>query len=255
MAIGWLLRAPTFFAPLEVFYIFLDCPSSCYAAQQKKTFNMYAHPVRTVMFQRVCGFCFRECSHFAYCGQQLAVLACSDHVDDAERSKRVWMGMNGEVWYDDIKDEPLFAQTDILTKDVSVKRKEMVIDEHGIETNKIDTVGWTIHKPFLPDGEDKTRVVCRLKDTWAVWVEQKRQLYEKWIPIQDLKMSLAEDAHAWVDELEKKLAHGMYRADLEAFAAAGSTFLRERLAPGVSLINHKEYGLGRVFEIEEEEKE
>jgi len=220
---------------------------------------MYAHPVRTVMFERICGFCIRECSHFAYCGEKLAVLACSDHVDDAERSKRVWMGMRGEVWYDDIKNEPLFAQTDILTKDVHVMRKEMVIDEHGVETNKIDTVGWTIRKPFLPDGDDKSRIVCRLKsrgkDTWAVWVEQKLQCYEKWIPIQDLKMSLAEDAHAWVDDLEKKLASGLYTADLEAFAAAGSTFLRERLAPGVRLMNHKEYGLGRVLEMEEEEKE
>ena len=171
----------------------------------------------------------------------------------------MWMGMRGEVWYDDIKNEPLFAQTDILTKDVHVMRKEMVVDEHGVETNKIDTAGWTIRKPILPDGDDKSRIVCRLKsrgkDTWAVWVEQKLQCYEKWIPIQDLKMSLAEDAHAWVDDLEKKLASGLYTADLEAFAAAGSTFLRERLAPGVRLMNHKEYGLGRVLEMEEEEKE
>jgi hypothetical protein len=181
---------------------------------------MFAKPVRTVFLARVCGFCDDDATYFAYCDIQLAVLACPKHIECAKKSKNVWLGQNGRVWFKDIKDEPLFAQTDILTQDIVVKRSPKMVE--GVLTSIIDVDGWKIRKPFAQD--DGALTVCIVKGQWMVNVVNIEEDAAKWIPMHELKMSLVEDNHAFVDEMIAKLAGNIYKTDLDQFVIGGYTY-------------------------------
>jgi hypothetical protein len=169
---------------------------------------------------RICGFCDKDADYFAYCDINLAVLACTKHIDYAKKSKILWLGQNNRVWFKHIKGEPLFSQTDVLDKDVVVKRSPKMVD--GVLISNIDVDGWKIRTPFIMDGG--AQVVLRIKGEWHINVVNQMLDAEKWIPLQDLKMSLEADKHGFVDELEAKLSANIYKAEMDAFVDAGSVF-------------------------------
>lgn len=208
--------------------------------------TLCAWPTRTVLFRPICAYCGKEESFYAYCDFRLAVLACDDpeHRLLAERDAKSWLHKNGLVRHNDYTQEPLFQETDLLTRDVHVPRS----------SGKIDTEGWKIQTPSYVDyafvrlGGDEKK--------WHIPVI-KEDLLQKCIKIQDLKLSLPEDKHALVDAFEAKLVHGFYLAESLAYdeakklqeeqdnpvASSTKPLTQDNIQPCI----HPVYGIGRVF--------
>jgi hypothetical protein len=92
----------------------------------------------------------------------------------------------------------------------------------GVLTSIIDVDGWKIRKPFAQD--DGALTVCIVKGQWMVNVVNIEEDAAKWIPMHELKMSLVEDKHAFVDEMIAKLVSNIYKTDLDQFVIGGYTY-------------------------------
>ena len=172
--------------------------------------KLCALPVRTVMFQPICAYCTKSETFYAYCDFQMAVLACADpkHQAWAERDAKAWLGRNKCVSPKEYMEDPLFQETDLLSRDVVVQRSsgEMEID------------GWTIREPCYTEP-----AMIRFREgdkAWVVLVIKKEEGIQKDIPVRDLKLSLTEDKHGLVDAFEARLFAGFYSAEVEAYEQA-----------------------------------
>jgi hypothetical protein len=209
--------------------------------------KLCALPVRTVMFRPICAYCGKSEKHYAHCDIQLAVLACGDpeHQAWADRDAQAWLGRHGYVRPKHYKEDPLFQETDLLSRDVAVKRS----------SGEIELDGWIIRKPYVDDAALMTFYAA--KEQWVVPVGNASEDIIKAIPVSELKMSLPEDKHGLVDAFELRLKTGFYRAAMLAYDEAlqqqkemeGPTVsaLAPRVEDRIVPMFHPEYGVGRVF--------
>jgi hypothetical protein len=209
--------------------------------------KLCAVPVRTVMFRPICAYCQKPERHYALCNVQLAVLACGnpEHQAWADRDAQAWLGRNRHVRPKHYREDPLFKETDLLSRDVAVPRSSGAIDHEG----------WTIRKPYCDDAALITFYAA--KGVWVVPVGNADEVIEKHIPVSDLKLSLPEDKHGLVDAFELRLKAGFYRAAMQAYevallqqkemeeptAEAAAPQAEDNIFPAF----HPEYGHGRVF--------
>lgn len=209
--------------------------------------KLCAVPVRTVMFRPICAYCGKKEEHYAECDVQLAVLACGDpeHQAWADRDAEAWLGRRQSVRPEKYREDPLFKDTDLLSRDVVVPRSSGAIDHEG----------WKIRKPYCEDAALISFYAD--KGVWVVPVRNASEDIEKHIPVSDLKMSLPEDKHGLVEMFELRLKAGFYRAAMQAYEEA----LQQQkdmqpptagpVAPEAEdyIIDafHPEYGYGRVF--------
>lgn len=209
--------------------------------------KLCALPVRTVMFKAICAYCEKCEEYYAHCDVQLAVLACGDpeHQAWADRDARAWLGRHSLVRAKDYREDPLFKDTDLLSRNVVVKRSSGVIDRGG----------WTIRKPYFHDAALITFYTT--EEVWAVPVGNASEEVVKAIPVSELKLSLPEDKHGLVDAFELRLKAGFYRAAMLAYEEALEAQkemeepTEEAAAPSVedNIVSafHPEHGYGRVF--------
>ena len=209
--------------------------------------KLAANPVRTVMFSPTCAYCGKPEKHWVYCDVQLAVLACGDpeHQAWADRDAQAWLGRHGYVRPKHYREDPLFKETDLLSREVAVKRS----------SGEIELDGWIIRKPYVDDAALMTFYAA--KEQWVVPVGNASEDIIKAIPVSELKMSLPEDKHGLVDAFEAKLIHGFYRAAMKAHEEAleaqkemenpGSTGPRNELADCFEYRLHPVHGPMRVF--------
>lgn len=193
------------------------------------------------MFQPICAYCGKAESFYAQCDFRLAVLACDDseHQRMAERDAKSWLHKNGRVRREDYTQDPLFHDTDLLTRDVHVPRN----------SGNIDKEGWKIRNPSYTD----YAFVQYDKGKWYIPVIKEDGL-QKGIKIQDIKLSLPEEKHALVDAFEAKLIQGFYLAESLAYDEAkrlqgeqDNSVVQGNIQPCI----HPVYGVGRVFVPEE----
>jgi hypothetical protein len=203
-----------------------------------------AEPTRTVMFRPICSYCGKNESYYANCDFQLSVIACDDpqHRAMADRDAKAWLHRNHFVRPQHYKGDPLFQQTNLLKEDVQVKRS----------SGAIDKIGWTIRAPGFND----TAMVSFIDGAWAIPVINNEELIQKYIHVQELKMSLPEDKHPLVDMFEARLQVGFYIAEANAY---DKVLLAERKnenpyvdaqyqEDNIVTIFHPVYGVGRVFD-------
>lgn len=198
-----------------------------------------AYPIRLVMFQPLCLYCKKPETYSATCDYQLAILACEEHKAWADNDSKAWLDRNRRVRAEDYIREPLFQETDILHIDIKVKRKGGTIDEQG----------WRIERPRY--GNDA--YIQNIENIWAIPVTNNKNDLRKYIPLEDLKMSLPEDKHALVDALDARLEMGLYsaeRLEYEKLYNASHEAPKEDL--NICKVVHPEYGAGRVFTPPEE---
>ena len=209
--------------------------------------KLCALPVRTVMFRPICAYCGKSEKHYAYCDIQLAVLACGnpEHQAWADRDAQAWLGRHGYVRPKHYREDPLFKETDLLSREVAVKRS----------SGEIELDGWIIRKPYVDDAALITFYAA--KEQWVVPVGNASEDIIKAIPVSELKMSLPEDKYGLVDAFELRLKAGFYRAAMLAYDEALQQ-QKEMEEPSVGALEplaedrivpmfHPEYGVGRVF--------
>jgi hypothetical protein len=202
-------------------------------------------PIRMVMFSPVCGYCGKPSDYTVSCDYKLAILACEDshHKQMAERDAKAWLFYNKKVKYKDYSKDPLFPKTDILDSCIKVKRT----------SGNIDT-DWTILKPSFMDSSDLEYI----NGIWTIPVIRVRDNIKKYIPIEDLKLSIPEDKYSLVDALVNKLQEGgFYLQDANAYedALAQEKELENPsiskndplIANFIDVVVHPVYGIGRVF--------
>ena len=209
--------------------------------------KLCAVPVRTVMFRPICAYCQKPERHYAFCDVQLAVLACGnpEHQAWADRDAQAWLGRNGRVRPKHYREDPLFKETDLLSRDVAVPRSSGAIDREG----------WTIRKAYCEDAALITFYAA--KGVWVVPVGNADEDIIKAIPVSELKMSLPEDKHGLVDAFELRLKAGFYSEAMQAYELALQQQKEmeeptaEAAAPqaedNIRTTFHPEYGHGRVF--------
>jgi hypothetical protein len=197
--------------------------------------KLCAVPVRTVMFRPVCAYCGKSEKYYANCDVKLAVLACGnpEHQAWADRDAQAWLGRNRSVRPKHYREDPLFKETELLSRDVVVPRKRAAqCDECGGRaaypsgggqecakcTGTPDHEGWTIRKPYCDDAA----LITFYADigVWLVPVGNVSEDLVKAIPVSDLKLSLPEDKHGLVDAFELRLKAGFYRAAMRAYEEA-----------------------------------
>ena len=198
-----------------------------------------AYPIRLVMFRPLCLYCGKPETYSATCDYKLSILACEEHKAWADNDSKAWLDRNGYVRVEDYIQEPLFQETDILRIDVKVKRKGGTIDEEG----------WTIQRPTYGN----YAYIKNIENTWAVPVTKKDDDLYKYIPLEELKMSLPEDKHPLVDALDAKLSTRLYSAErLEYDTLYGASSKEPKEDANICEVVHPEYGGGRVFAPPEE---
>lgn len=234
--------------------------------------KLCAVPVRTVMFRPICAYCEKSEKHYAYCDVQLAVLACGDpqHQAWADRDAQAWLGRNGRVRPKHYREDPLFKDTDLLSRDVAVPRARAAeCDACGGRaaypsgggpkcatcTGTPDREGWVIRKPYYDDAALITFYAA--KDVWVVPVGNASEDLVKSIPVSELKLSLPEDKYGLVDAFELRLKAGFYRAAMRAYEEAlqqqkemeepTADALKPQAEDYIIDAFHPEYGYGRVF--------
>jgi hypothetical protein len=234
--------------------------------------KLCAVPVRTVMFRPICAYCQKPERHYAYCDVKLAVLACGnpEHQAWADRDAEAWLGRHGYVRPKHYKEDPLFKETDLLSREVAVPRARAAgCDVCGGRaaypsgggpkcatcTGTPDREGWTIRKAYCDDAALITFYAD--KGVWVVPVGNAEEMIEKHIPVSDLKLSLPEDKHGLVDAFELRLKAGFYRAAMQAYDLAlmqqkeMEEPTAEAAAPqaedNIRTAFHPQYGHGRVF--------
>ena len=234
--------------------------------------KLCAVPVRTVMFRPICAYCQKPERHYAFCDVQLAVLACGnpEHQAWADRDAEAWLGRHRYVRPNHYREDPLFKETDLLSREVVVPRTRAAQCDDcggraaypsggGPECAKCagtpDHQGWTIRKPYWDDAALITFYAA--KGVWVVPVGNAEEVIEKHIPVSDLKLSLPEDKHGLVDAFELRLKAGFYRAAMQAYelalmqqkemeeptAEAAAPQAEDNIVPAF----HPTYGHGRVF--------
>ena len=209
--------------------------------------KLCAVPVRTVMFTPVCAYCGKSEEHYANCDVQLAVLACGnpEHQAWADRDAQAWLGRHGYVRPKHYREDPLFKETDLLSREVAVKRS----------AGPTDFEGWVITKPYY--GES-AHVYFRDSDAvWTIHVSKPSEELVKRIPVGDLKMSLPEDKHGLVDAFELRLNAGFYKDAMQAYEEAleaqkemedpNAGALVEKVEDYIIGVVHPTCGKGRVF--------
>ena len=209
--------------------------------------KLCAVPVRTVMFRPICAYCGKSERHYALCDVQLAVLACGDpeHQAWADRDAQAWLGRHGCVRPKHYREDPLFKETELLSRDIAVPRSSGAIDREG----------WTIRKPYCDDSALITFYAA--KEVWVVPVGNASEVLEKAIPVSDLKLSLPEDKHGLVDAFELRLKAGFYRDAVKAYDEAleqqkemeepTAGALAPQAEDNIVRMFHPEYGVGRMF--------
>lgn len=198
-----------------------------------------AYPIRLVMFRPLCLYCGKPETYTATCNYQLGILACEEHKAWADNDSKAWLDMNGCVRAEDYTQEPLFQETDILHTDVKVKRKGGTIDEQG----------WKIEHPR----HGNYAYIKNIENIWAIPVTKNDDNLYKYIPLEDLKMSLPEDKHALVDALNAKLSSGLYSAERLEYDKLYSPLHKEpKEEANIHEVVHSVYGAGRVFTPPEE---
>jgi len=195
-----------------------------------------AYPIRLVMFRPLCLYCGKPETYSATCDYQLGILACEEHKAWADNDSKAWLDRNRRVRAKDYIREPLFQETHILYIDVKVKRTG----------GTIDLEGWRIE-----DGENA--YIQHIENIWAIPVRNNKIDRFKYIPLEDLKMSLPEDKHPLVDALDARLETGLYSAErLEYEKLYNASHEAPKEDPNIRVVVHKEYGVGRVFDPPEE---
>lgn len=209
--------------------------------------KLCALPVRTVMFRPVCAYCGKPEEHYAHCYIKLAVLACGDpeHQAWADRDAEAWLGRHKYVRYKHYKEDSLFQLTDLLSRDVTVKRS----------SGEIEMDGWVITKPSV----DEPALLCfrEFDGLWVIPVIKSEEGIQKHIPVRDLKMSLTEDKHGLVDAFEAKLVAGFYLPAMRAYEAALEAQKEMEEPTTAALLPqaedyivpalHRDYGVCRMF--------
>lgn len=209
--------------------------------------KLCAVPVRTVLFRPICAYCGKSEKHYANCDVQLAVLACGnpEHQAWADRDAQAWLGRHGYVRPKHYREDPLFKDTNLLSREVVVPRSSGAIDREG----------WVITKPYI----DESALICfdKSEQLWTVHVSNTAEEIVKRISVRDLKLSLPEDKHGLVDAFELRLKRGFYRAAMRAYdealeqqkemneptAEAAAPRVEDSIVPAF----HPTYGYGRVF--------
>lgn len=234
--------------------------------------KLCALPVRTVMFRPICAYCGKKEAHYAHCDIQFAVLACDnpEHQAWADRDAQAWLGRNGRVRPKHYREDPLFKDTDLLSRDVAVPRTRAAECDAcggraaypsggGPECAKCagtpDHEGWKIRKPYCEDAALISFYAA--KGVWVVPVRNASEDIEKHIPVSDLKLSLPEDKHGLVEMFELRLKAGFYSAAVRAYeealqqqkemeeptAEAAVPRMEDNIFPAI----HPTYGMCRVF--------
>jgi hypothetical protein len=243
--------------------------------------KLCAVPVRTVMFRTICAYCGKPAKEYEYCDVQLAVLACGDpeHQMWAKRDAEAWLGRHSCVHPEKYMKDPLFKDTDLLSRDVAVPRtraaecdacggRSAYPSGGGPKCAKCagtpDPDGWVI---TYPNFDESALIRFRKEDgLWTVHVTKvsdklvklvgSDQLIKR-IPVRDLKMSLPEDKHGLVDAFEARLIAGIYSTAMRAYeeallrqkemeeptAEAAAPRAEDNIVPAF----HPTYGYGRVF--------
>ena len=237
-----------------------------------KPVKLCAVPVRTVMFRPICAYCGKKEEHYAECDVQLAVLACGDpeHQAWADRDAEAWLGRRQSVRPEKYREDPLFKDTDLLSREVAVPRARAAEcdacggraaypmgggPECAICTGTPDREGWTIRKPYCDDAAMISFYAA--KGVWVVPVGNANEDLTKAIPVSDLKLSLPEDKHGLVDAFELRLKAGFYRPAMLAYEEAlkqqsemeepSVGALAPRVEDRIVPMFHPEYGVYRVF--------
>lgn len=243
--------------------------------------KLCALPVRTVMFRTICAYCGKPATEYEYCDTQLAVLACEDltHQMWARRDAEAWLGRHRYVRPEKYMKDPLFTDTDLLSRDVAVPRtraaecdacggRSAYPSGGGPKCAKCagtpDRDGWVITEPNF----DESALICFREGDglWTVHVTKvsdqgvklkaSDQLVKR-IHVRDLKMSLPEDKHGLVEAFELRLNVGFYSAAMRAYeealqqqkeleeptAGALAPQAEDNIVPAF----HPTYGYGRVF--------
>ena len=209
--------------------------------------KLCALPIRTVMFSPICAYCGKNGDYYADCGVNRAVLACTDHEHQAwaDRDAKAWLGTHNSVSPKHYREDPLFKETELLSDYIAVPRSSGVIDYEG----------WVIRKSCFDEAALIT--FYQAKGEWAVPVSNLNEVIEKYILVEDLKLSLPEDKHGLVDAFDLRLKAGFYRDDINAYEAAiekqkemeepTADAAAQRIEDNIVITFHPEYGYGRVF--------
>jgi hypothetical protein len=160
------------------------------------------------MFRPICSYCGKNEEFYANCAYQLSILACSkaEHQQWADRDAKAWLHRNGSVKPKHYRHDPLFQQTDLLSTDIAVMRS----------SGEIELDGWTIIEPSF----DQAALIRFSEGRWLVPVIKHEEDIQKYIPVEELKMSLTEEKHLLVDAFEARLKAGFYRTEAEAYEEA-----------------------------------
>ena len=206
--------------------------------------KLCSEPVRTVMFRQICSYCAKELTYSVLCVYQLSTLACNDpqHRLWALRDAKAWLDRHRMVRLKDYREEPLFQETTLLSDYVTVKRTS-----GEIETD------WVFPEPTF----DEPVLIRCIDDVWTIPVLKPSEELKKHIPIDELKLSLPEEKHALVDELQSKLQMGFYSRESAAYDSALleqesmenpiGVDTRDPPASCMELAFHPEHGYGLIF--------
>jgi hypothetical protein len=208
--------------------------------------KLSAVPIRTVLFMPICAYCGKPENHYAHCEYRHAILACKDpeHQAWANRDAEAWMGRNKLVNLKDYRQDPLFQNTDLLSRYVTVRRS----------SGEIDIYGWRI---FAISSADSLIRFRKDDGLWVIPVIKSEDGLQKHIPVRDLKMSLPEDKHGLVDAFEARLIRGFYIPSMQAYEKAleaqkemeepNAAALLPRTEDYIVPALHRDYGVCRVF--------
>ena len=248
------------------------CTVSSTPSKMSSPVKLCAVPVRTVMFRPICAYCGKGEKYYAHCDVKLAVLACGDpeHQAWADRDAQAWLGRRGYVRPKHYKEDPLFKDTDLLSREIAVPRTRAAQcdacggraaypsgggSECSTCTGTPDHEGWAIRKPYCDDAALMS--FYEAKGVWVVPVGNASEDIMKHIPISDLKLSLPEDKHGLVDAFEMRLKAGFYREAMLAYEDAlkqqndmdepSVGALAPRLEDRIVRMFHPEHGAYRVF--------
>ena len=180
-----------------------------------------AGPTLQFEFKPICSYCGADTSKQpndscdTLVGPRMAVLACSDHKNDAARDGRAWMHKNGIVQRADVRDDPLFEALG-MTEDHWLGRVPAPRNLTVKRSSKALEPGWALicrttwlTTPLERDDDGK----------WHIPAEGPGGV-SKSIFVDELTLSLPEEKHGLVAAFVARLNAGIYKADAEAHDAA-----------------------------------
>jgi hypothetical protein len=202
------------------------------------------------MYSTLCQYCgvgdkgwYRICDKYG-------ILWCENHKGLAERDGRAWLSRNDKVAWGDATKDPLFTETELFDKDVTVRRS----------SGALETKGWRLCKPSF----DEPAFIQRDSTGWWMPALNTDTQIGRGILIEDLKLSLSEDRWGLVDAFILRLNTGFYKAEAAAYMEALESWRKmaaeaenpgatgvgvKAVQSGIKEVYHPSLGFGRIVEV------